>query len=78
MNEKEFESLLYTITSNTVNKIMESNGWNEDEAMERFTQSKVYSFLEREETKVWHYSATMLAELFGDERAGRLVWPEGV
>ena len=47
-------------------------------ATERFVRSKVYSQLEREETKVWHYSATMLAQLFSDERAGMLVWPEGV
>lgn len=78
MNQKEFESLLYSITSNTANKIMILNEWSEDVALERFTQSKLYSFLEREETKVWHYSATMLAELFNDERAGRLVWPEEV
>ena len=45
-------------------------------AMERFTGSKVYSFLEKEESKVWQYSATMLAELFDDERAGILVFPE--
>lgn len=55
---------------------MESTGWSENEAMERFTQSKLYSYLEREETKVWQYSAVMLAQLFDEERAGRLVLPE--
>ena len=54
MSEKEFESLLYTITANTVNLIMQQTGWNEDTAMERFVRSKVYAQLEREETKVWH------------------------
>ncbi len=78
MSEKEFESLLYTITANTVNLIMEQTGWSEDMATERFVMSKVYSKLEREKTKGWHYSATMLAQLFSDERAGMLVWPEGV
>ncbi len=78
MNEKEFESLLYTITANTVNLIMQQTGWNEDTAMERFVRSKVYAKLEREETKVWHYSATMLAQLFDNERTGNLVWPEGI
>ena len=78
MNEKEFESLLYTITVNTVNLIMQQTGWNEDTAMERFVRSKVYAKLEREETKVWHYSATMLAQLFDNERTGNLVWPEGI
>lgn len=76
MNERSFETLLYGITANTVTKIMELNNWDENFAMERFTQSKLYSFLEREETKVWQYSALMLAELFNEERAGRLVLPE--
>ena len=76
MNERSFETLLYGITANTVAKIMELNNWDENFAMERFTQSKLYSFLEREETKVWQYSALMLAELFNEERAGRLVLPE--
>lgn len=76
MNERSFETLLYSITANVVTKIMESNGWSEDFAMERFTQSKLYSYLEREETKVWQYSAYMLAQLFHEERAGRLSLPE--
>lgn len=76
MNERSFETLLYSITANVVAKIMEQNGWSEDEAMERFTRSNVYAFLEREETKVWQYSSLMLAELFNEERAGRLVLPE--
>ena len=52
MNERSYEILLYGITANTVAKIMELNGWGEDEAFERFTSSKVYSYLEKEETKV--------------------------
>lgn len=76
MNERSFETLLYGVTANAVQKIMELNGWTEDLAMERFTQSKVYSYLEREETKVWQYSALMLAQLFNEEREGRLFLPE--
>ena len=75
-NERSFETLLYSITANTIAKIMENTGWTENETMERFTESKLYSFLEKEESKVWQYSATMLAELFDDERAGILVFPE--
>ncbi len=76
MNEHSFETLLYSITAHTVEKIMEINGWTEDIAMERFVGSKLYSYLEKEETKVWQYSALMLAQLFNDERAGRLALPE--
>lgn len=75
MNERSYETLLYSITANVVAKIMELNDWSENEAMERFTGSKLYSYLEKEETKVWQYSALMLAELFNEERAGRLSLP---
>ena len=76
MTEKDFEIMLYGITANVIVKIMELNNWTEDVAMERFAQSKVYSYLEREETKVWHYSSLMLAQLFNEERAGKFSLPE--
>ena len=76
MNERSFETLLYIVTANAVAKIMEINGWSENEAIERFTSSKLYSYLEKEETKVWQYSALMLAQLFNEERTGRLSLPE--
>ncbi|MBQ7006238.1 MAG: hypothetical protein IJN59_00250 [Oscillospiraceae bacterium] len=76
MNERSFETLLYRVTAGAVAKIMELNNWNEDTAMERFTQSGLYGYLEREETKVWQYSALMLATLFNEEQAGSLVLPE--
>lgn len=76
MNDRSYETLLYSITANVVSKIMELNGWSENEAMERFTESKLYSYLEREETKVWQYSSFLLVQLFNEERAGRLVLPE--
>ena len=76
MTEKDFEIMLYGITANVIAKIMELNNWAEDVAMELFVQSKVYSYLEREETKVWHYSSLMLAQLFNEERAGKFSLPE--
>lgn len=76
MNDRSFETLLYKITAAVVARLIESNGWSEDLAMERFTESKLYSYLEREETKVWQYSTAMLVELFNEERAGQLSFPE--
>ena len=76
MNERSYETLLYGITANVIAKIMELNGWSENEAIERFTRSKLYSYLEKEETKVWQYSTLMLAQLFNEERTGRLSLPE--
>ncbi len=76
MDERSFEILLYSITTNVIAKIIEENNWDENTAIERFTQSKVYSYLEKEETKVWQYSTLMLLELFNDERTGTFTWPE--
>lgn len=76
MNDRSFETLLYGITANVVAKIAELNNWDEDTSMERFAQSKLYAYLEREETKVWQYSSLMLAQLFNEERSGNLSLPE--
>ena len=76
MNDRSYEILLYSITSSVVNRLIEMYKWSEDEALERFTSSKLYTYLEKEETKVWQYSSYMLAELFNEERSGRLVLPE--
>lgn len=76
MNERSYEILLYKIVTNVVSKIMEINGWSEDTALKEFTKSKVYAYLENEETKVWQYSALMLAQLFNEELAGHLELPE--
>lgn len=67
MDERSFEILLYDITANTVSKIMELNRWNENMAMERFTQSKTYSLLEDEKTKVWQYNTSAIVNLFNGE-----------
>lgn len=76
MNERSYETLLYSITASVVNRLTIMNNWPEDETLERFTSSKLYTYLEKEETKVWQYSSLMLAELFNEERSGRLVLPE--
>lgn len=76
MKEIEYEVLLYDITSKVVNYIIEFNNWDEDKALEKFVQSKVYSLLENEETKLWQYSPLMLAQLFIDECNGNLNFPE--
>ncbi len=76
MSKEQFENLLSTIVTTTVSLIMKKNNRSEEKALYRFVTSKVYSFLEREETKVWHLSARLLAALFEDERSGNLVWPQ--
>lgn len=76
MDERSFEILLYDITANIVSKIMELNHWNENMAMERFTQSKTYSLLEDEKTKVWQYNTSTLVNLFNEEQQEFSTSPE--
>jgi phosphoribosyl-AMP cyclohydrolase len=76
MNNRSYETLLYSITASVTNRLVEMNNWSEDEALEKFTTSKLYTYLEKEETKVWQYSALMLAILLNDEIEGHVVLPE--
>jgi len=72
-----FDIVLQVISTGLVEKIITETGLNEDEAMEKLYYSELYSMLENEETKVWHYSVTLLYELYKDELAtGKLTLPE--
>jgi hypothetical protein len=77
MEKNDFETVLQTISAGLVEIIMSDAEMNEDAAMETLYSSALYSALEKEETKVWHYSVSMLYELFKREIAtGRLTLPE--
>jgi len=76
MNDRSYEIILYKVTKNVIAKLIEINNWPEDIAFENFVTSKLYTYLENEETKVWQYSPLMLAQLFNEEQAGNLVLPE--
>jgi hypothetical protein len=77
MEKNSFELILQTISAGLIGKIISDSGLNEDVAVERFYSSELYSALEKEETKVWHYSVSMLYNLYKQEMAtGRLTLPE--
>lgn len=76
MNKDKFTVLMAVITADIISKIMEKYGYDENKAMELFYKSKLYSVLEREETKVWYYSSEMILELFDREMKGNLEFPE--
>ena len=60
-----------------IGKIMSDSGLNEDFAMEKLYSSELYSALEKEETKVWHYSVPKLYELYQQEiTTGKFTLPE--
>jgi len=77
MEAGKFELVLQTISTGLVEKIIAETGLDEDSAMEMLYSSLLYSFLEKEETKVWHYSVYKLYELWENEtKTGQLVLPE--
>ena len=77
MENNKFEVVLQTISTGLVAKIIEETGLDEDTAMERLYLSALYSALETENTKVWHYSVPKLYELWEKEnKTGQLVLPE--
>ena len=74
---KIFEVVLQTISTGLVDKIMSETGLDEDGAMESLYSSVLYSVLEKEETKVWHYSVPMLYDLYHEEiTKGKLEIPD--
>ena len=77
MEKNKFELILQTVSAGLVGLIMSDSGLNEDAAMEKLYSSELYSTLEKEETKVWHYSVPLLYELYQQEIiTGRLTLPE--
>ena len=75
--ENQFELVLQTISTGLVGKIITEAGYDEDTAMEKLYSSALYSALEKENTKVWHYSVPKLYELWASEmKTGQLVLPE--
>ena len=77
MELSKFEIVLQTISTGLVEKIIVETGLDEDSAMEKMYSSSLYSALEREDTKVWHYSVSKLYELWESEaETGQLVLPE--
>ena len=77
IENNQFEMVLQTISTELVAKIITETGLDEDTAMEKLYSSALYSALENEETKVWHYSVAKLYELWNNEiKTERLTLPE--
>ena len=74
---KIFDVVLQTISTGLVDKIMSETGLDENAAMVSLYSSAIYSVLEKEKTKVWHFSIPMLYDLYHEEiTTGKLELPE--
>ena len=77
MELQQFEMVLQVISTGLIAKIISETGLVEDIAIEKLYSSALYAALEKEETKVWHYSVPKLYELWSNEmKSGLLTLPE--
>ena len=77
MDKAKFEALLPLIVTALIQKIIERKKISQDEAFSALYGSGLYLILDDEETKVWHYSAEKLFQLFEEEmNTGNLELPE--
>ena len=47
MNNRSYETLLYSITASVTNRLIEMNNWSEDEALEIYKFKIIYIFRKR-------------------------------
>ena len=60
-----------------IHLITENYPYDEVSATKEFYDSEVYSFLEQEDTKLWHLSALTLFNMFDEEKkTGTFIFPE--
>lgn len=77
MDKKKFEAMLTLLVPKVVHLIVENNSIDEVAATKAFYDSKVYSILEDEETKLWHLSPLTLYNMFDEEeKTGVVTFPE--
>ncbi len=77
MGKKKFEAMLILLVPQIVHLISENYGYDEVSATKEFYLSKVYHFLEQEDTKLWHLSALTLFNMFDEEKkSGTFTFPE--
>ena len=77
MDEK-FQALLsIAVIPQVVGIIVKERNLSELEAIKAFYHSKTYELLEKEETKVWHYSPLTIYHIWNTEQeTGEIMWPE--
>ena len=78
MEQKKFEAMLVLIVPKVIGLIVQKSGLDEVTATSAFYESRVYSLLEQEDTKLWHLSPLTLFNMYDEERkTGNITFPEG-
>ena len=77
MEQKKFEAMLVLIVPQVIGMIVKNYATDELTATRTFYNSKVYSLLEQEDTKLWHLSPLTLFNMYDEERkTGNITFPE--
>ena len=77
MADQKFEAILTLLVPQVVQLICENDSVDEVEASREFYESKVYSLLEQEDTKLWHFSPLTLFNMYtAEKRTGSFEMPE--
>lgn len=77
MNDDQFSAMLAIIVPPIIDHITQNSNVNEETAISKFYQSKLYRELSDENTKLWHYSPLMLYTMYQDELlTGTYEYPE--
>ena len=67
MDREKFAIIMPVLINGLIDMIINETEIKENEVFEKLYNSKLYEFIEREETKVWTYSVPMLFDLFVEE-----------
>lgn len=77
MEQKKFEAMLVLIVPKIIALIVQNQEIDEVTASRRFYESRVYSLLEEEDTKLWHLSPLTLFHMYDEEvNTGNITFPE--
>jgi hypothetical protein len=77
MDKDQFSLMLSSITSEVSHEISQRYNISELEASHLFYNSQIYRLLEKENTKMWHFSCMTLLLLYETEvKTGKIDIPE--
>lgn len=77
VDSKKFKAMLMLLIPNVIEQIIKEYQVSEIEAINMLYSSQLYTALENEETKLWHFSPKLLFTLFDEEiKTGTINYPE--
>jgi len=70
MNKDKFSAILSLLIPQIAKEYMERTNEKQESAIIKIYSSKLYEMLEKEETKMWHFSPEMLCDILQNELQG--------